>query len=113
MDLADAQRQAQRLIALSASAPNTEEGRTAGAKACQIIAQYGLLLMKPGDNVSYLLPAPAATASSGAKPKRKRKPKETLEQVRAASTVVVETLDAAGRVMGSFNNFRHAIRGGR
>ena len=51
MDINEAQQKVLKLVRLATSAPDSEEGRTAAAKACRLIAEHGLLIMKPSDLV--------------------------------------------------------------
>lgn len=121
MNILEAHRRANMLANLAASNPDSEEGRTAGALACKLIREHGLLIIKPSDLVSSLpismpgvmtpplvtvppIPAPAAK-------KRRRRP--TKQEISEAADTAVTALDAAGRVATAIGGFASVLRGGR
>lgn len=116
MDILEAHRRANRLANLAASNPDTEEGRTAGAMACKLIREHGLLIIKPADLMQPLtsgvmpivtvppIPAPAT---------KKRRKRPTKQEINEAADTAVTALDAAGRVASAIGGFASALRGGR
>lgn len=115
VDITEAQQRVLKLVRLAASAPDSEEARTAAAMACRLIAEHGLLIMKPGDLVQEPFvqpPAPTAPASSTSKKRRKRvNAKAIQEGVAEAAETASSVLNAAGRVATAVGGFRNAIRG--
>ena len=115
MDIAEAQQKVLKLVRLAASAPDSEEARTAASMACRLIAEHGLLIMKPSDLVQMPAPAPLPTPAEAA-PSKKRRKRPDAKAIRETMTTAAETattaLDAAGRVAKAVNGFRNAIRGG-
>ena len=108
-----------KLVRLAASAPDSEEGRTAAATACKLIAEHGLLIMKPMDLVQApfippTLPTPAP--ASDATPTKKRRKRANAKAIRETMSTAAETastaLEAGSRVARAFNGLRDAIRGG-
>ena len=118
MDIGEAQQKVLKLVRLAASAPDSEEARTAASMACRLIAEHGLLIMKPSDLVQApFVPAPAVpTPASDALAPKKRRKRPNAKAIRETMTTAAETattaLDAAGRVAKAVNGFRNAIRGG-
>lgn len=109
MDLTEIQLRVQRLIALAADGPTSEEGRTAGATACRLIREHGLLVVKPADLVTFVTAPPVPAPK-----KRKRRDAAAIAQAaRTTADTVVSTVDAAGRIVESVNGFRDALRGSR
>ena len=138
MNIGEAQQKVLKLVRLAASAPDTEEARTAASKAACLIAEHGLLIMKPSDLVHVVdashevllariaeLEAALQAALRDAPPvgtkKRRKRPnakaiQETMttaaETARTAAETAGAALDAASRVAKAVNGFRNAIRGG-
>ena len=114
MNVGEAQQKVLKLVRLAASAPDSEEARTAASMACRLIADHGLLIMKPSDLVQVPFVPPPAPASETAAPKKRRK-RPNAKAIRETMTTAAETattaLDAAGRVAKAVNGFRNAIRG--
>ena len=114
MDIGEAQQKVLKLVRLAASAPDSEEARTAASMACRLIAEHGLLIMKPSDLVQ--MPSPAPPPPTEAAPMKKRRKRPDAKAIRETMTTAAETattaLDAAGRVAKAVNGFRNAIRGG-
>lgn len=115
MDIAEAQQKVLKLVRLAASAGESEEGRTAASTACRLIAEHGLLIMKPSDLVQVpLVPTPAPAPAESTTRKRRKRPsaKAVRETMTAAAETATTALDAASRVASAVNGFRNAIRGG-
>ena len=116
MDIGEAQQKVLKLVRLAASAPDTEEARTAAVTACRFIAEHGLLIMKPSDLVQApFLPPPAPTPVDVAGPTKKRRKRANAKAIRETMATAAETattaLDAGSRVARAINGFRDAIRG--
>ena len=124
MDITEAQQKVLKLVRLAASAPDTEEARTAAVTACRFISEHGLLIMKPSDLVQapFIPPPPVpapAVETSGTKKRRKRASSKTIretmttaaETASTAAETAAAALDAGSRVARAFNGFRNAIRG--
>lgn len=116
MDIHEAQQKVLKLLRLAAGAPSSEEGRTAASMACRLIAEHGLLVMKPSDLVQTSLDASltpaAARASSEKKPRRKRpSAKEIRETVSTVADTAATAIDAAGRIVSAVNGFRNIATG--
>lgn len=120
MDIRETQQKVLKLVRLAADKPTSEEGRTAGATACKLIAEHGLLVMIPQDLIpSAASPADAAPrdTSSHTTPQskpRKRRPsaKEIRETVTTVADTVATGIDAAGRIVSAVNGLRSVARGG-
>ena len=134
MNIGEAQQKVLKLVRLAASAPDTEEARTAASKAACLIAEHGLLIMKPSDLVQVVdasheallariaeLEAALRDAPPVGTKKRRKRPnakaiQETMttaaETARTAAETAGAALDAASRVAKAVNGFRNAIRGG-
>ena len=134
MNIGEAQQKVLKLVRLAASAPGSEEARTAASKAACLIAEHGLLIMKPSDLVHVVdasheallariaeLEAALRDAPPVGTKKRRKRPnakaiQETMttaaETARTAAETAGAALDAASRVAKAVNGFRNAIRGG-
>lgn len=81
--------------------------------ACRLIAEHGLLIMKPSDLVQLpLTPTPIADATSSKKRRKRPSAKVIQETMANAAETATTALDAAGRVAKAVNGFRNAIQGG-
>lgn len=103
MDQAAAQARVKQLVELAIRSPSTEEGRSAAVAAWKLVRESGLLVIRLDELATFVTPPPAPAK----KPRRSRKPAEVLE---AATTGVVTTIDAAGRVVSSWNGLRDVLR---
>ena len=115
MEISEAQQKVLKLVRLAASAPDSEEARTAASMACRLIAEHGLLIMKPSDLVQVPFAPPPTPAAEEATPKKQRRKRPNAKEIQATMATAAETatsaLDAAGRVAKAVNGFRNAIRG--
>lgn len=111
MDVSEAQQKALKLLRLAAGAPDSEEGRTAAAKACRLINEHGLLVMTPSDLVTHT----NYNVEKAAEPK-KRRPRPSAKEIRETVETVTDTaataIDAMGRIVSAVNGFRQVARGG-
>ena len=114
MNIVEAQEKVLKLLRLAASAPDSEEARTAASTACRLITEHGLLVMTPGDLVRMSTPIALPPAEATPAKKRRKRPdaKAIQETVTTAAETATTALDAAGRVAKAVNGFRNAIRGG-
>lgn len=106
MDQAAAQARVKQLVELAMREPHSEEGRSAAVAAWKLTREFGLLIVRSDELVTFVT-APAPQEVPPAKKRRKRKPSEVLG---VATDGIVTTIDAAGRVVSSLNGLRDALR---
>ena len=117
MTLDEAQRRVIHLARLCASAPNTEEGRTAGAKAWALVAEHDLRVVKPTDVPAATQappPHPHATHTPHAShmptaPKAPFDPRRIGDIAQVVADTAVTGLDAAGKIMSAVNGFKRTL----
>lgn len=114
MDIDEAHRTANRLINLAAANPDSEEGRSAAAKAAKIMRAYGLLIVRPSD-LAPTVQAPTLVSlppvpPPAPKPKRRRPSKQEINE---AAETTVTVINSAGQIVSALNGFRSVLRGGR
>lgn len=114
MDITEAQQKVLKLVRLAASAPDSEEARTAASMACRLIAEHGLLVMKPSDlvQVPFDVAAPPMPVATSKKRRKRVNAKAIQDTVSTAAETASTVLGAAGRVATAVGDFRNAIRGG-
>lgn len=106
MDINEAQRKAIQLARLAASAPSSEEGRSAAVKAWQLVFEHGLVVMKPGDVVQ--MPAPASAPKVATAPEGSFDPRRIGETAHVVADTVVSGLGAAGKIANALSGFKRA-----
>lgn len=118
-DLALIQQRIQKLIVLALESPETQEGRNAALAACRLIRDSGLLIVRPDELVTFVTnsPQPSSAQPSAISPqpktkksRKKREKKSVTEIVSDTASGIVTTVNAAGQIVQSYNNFRDAFR---
>lgn len=118
-----AQQRVHQLVTLAdRSPPDSQEARNAALAALKLIREYGLLIIRPDEIVTFapaLAPSPPiVTPPAPRKRKAARSPKkppaqvvnETAVMVTNTADVVTSAIDAGSRVAASFNGLVNALR---
>ena len=83
----DPKRQIQDLLELAVRSPHgDEEGRNAAMAVCRMIRQHALLIVRPDELVTFIVPSPARPES--ARSIRKREARATRERARPIGEIV-------------------------